>query len=87
MTVCPCVSISSGCLIQWEFPSSDVKFVTFFCADRMPPGQAMALTHELDFGNSLKDNLFIDLSAENRWGKVRYGGEVINAKVTKNKRW
>lgn len=42
----------------------------------------MALTHELESGGNLKDNLFIDLNAENRWGHVRYGGEVINAKVS-----
>lgn len=41
----------------------------------------MALAHELENGNNLKDNLFIDMNAESRWGHVRYGGEVINAKV------
>ena len=49
---------------------------------RLPPGQAMALSHEIEGATYLKDNLFIDINAENRWGHVRYGGEVINAKVT-----
>ena len=47
----------------------------------LPPGQAMALNREVESGSYLKDNLFIDLNPENRWGHVRYGGEVINAKV------
>lgn len=50
---------------------------------RLPPGQAMALSHELDNGNNLKDNLFVDMNPDSRWGSVRYGGEVITAKVSK----
>ena len=49
---------------------------------RLPIGQAMALSHELETGSNLKDNLFIDINPENRWGQIRYGGEVINAKVS-----
>lgn len=41
----------------------------------------MALSHELESNGNLKDNLFIDISPDSRWGTVRYGGEVINAKV------
>ena len=35
---------------------------------RLPIGQAMALSHELETGSNLKDNLFIDINPENRWG-------------------
>ncbi|XP_067945710.1 transcription initiation factor TFIID subunit 7-like isoform X1 [Watersipora subatra] len=48
---------------------------------RLPPGQAMALNHEIESGNYLKDNLFIDQNPESRWGHVRYGGEVITSKL------
>ncbi|KAF6035705.1 Taf7 [Bugula neritina] len=48
---------------------------------RLPPGQSMALAHELENGNNLKDNLHIDIQPDNRWGTVRYGSEVINAKL------
>lgn len=41
----------------------------------------MALNRELDGGNYVKDNLYVDIHPDNRWGHVRYGGEVINAKV------
>jgi len=41
----------------------------------------MALDHELESGGALKDNLFIDINPENRWGTIRYGGDIINAKV------
>jgi len=43
----------------------------------LPPGQSMALAHELENGNNLKDNLHIDIQPDNRWGTVRYGSEVI----------
>lgn len=49
---------------------------------RLPPGQAMALRHDVQSGAmNLKDKLAIELQPDMRHGKVIYGGEVLNAKL------
>ncbi|CAH1776455.1 unnamed protein product [Owenia fusiformis] len=49
---------------------------------RLPPGPAIALRREIQSGSPyLKDKLSIELTPDLRHGNVRYGGQVLNAKV------